>query len=1027
MFRGGDRIVYQVSGDKTNLLGTGLSKRLLNSNCLFSMRDHPNLKRLAKYLQTPQGHFGIVVGSFFIFFVAFAILYPRFGMPITVLGILPILIGAWVYGVWAGIIFTVSVYAIALLIVFFLSGGKFHMLIFPGGLVGLAGGAAASLIMGWRGKLKRKSQVGFRQNGPVLEERANNARFLTLLNDILSATMETDDTAAMLAVLANRTGTLFDADNCFISFWDEKLRKTIPMAAYGPRSQEFFATVQRFDQNERTLTAAVLDTGHAFAVEDIRHSALISENVAINFNAGSVLGLPLVSGNRKLGAVILGFDYPHRFAKAEIEQAELAARQISLAVIKALLLEEAQRRVHELTGLHNISQALSLHGDAQLTFKSLSETLARLMGAEMCLICTYNHASNELHAKTPAYGIEDSSVALFHWPLAPLGNVWDVSQTSVIRACSETEMPEMVLPMVRSMGVHSVLAVALRDSDTHLLGAVFTANKPGGFSADDTHLLEILGRQVSVIMQNIQLFLTERTMAGQMSVLYSIAEAATQAGDEDQLIEQVTQIIGQKLYSDSFGILLLDEKTNELYLHSSYRVGANEGQARILMGVGITGMVAVSGRPQRLGDVTISQEYLSLYPLTRSELCVPLKVESKMLGVINVESAKNNAFTVEDEELLTIIAGQLATAIQRLRTVMAERFQNRQLEHSNSLIRALAQVNTRASVAVDLQGVLKTLGNELTKLGLRCAIALSESSDRPAILHYISLADQDISILERVGGIRLQDKALPNIQPSPNTDLGQMACLIENPLAMLKSWTPDFSVEKTKEVFELIGVIGTTSVCYLPLITDGRSMGILWMWGEGLHDRDLPTMSLFASQLAAAIQNANLLSEVGRLAITDELTGIFNRRHFFELADELFLIAKRNKRPLTAVIADLDHFKKFNDNYGHLVGDQVLRAVAQLMSSALRESDIIGRYGGEEFAFILPETNNNAAIHAAERILAHVADVPIDTDAGKLSIQLSIGIAEISDETPTLQSLFVRADQAMYMAKTGGRNRLAVK
>ena len=204
-------------------------------------------------------------------------------------------------------------------------------------------------------------------------------------------------------------------------------------------------------------------------------------------------------------------------------------------------------------------------------------------------------------------------------------------------------------------------------------------------------------------------------------------------------------------------------------------------------------------------------------------------------------------------------------------------------------------------------------------------------------------------------------------------------------------------------------------------------MGVLWMWGEGLHESDMPTMSLFASQLAAAIQNANLLTEVGRLAITDELTGIFNRRHFFELAEEQFLLAKRNKSPLSAMIADLDHFKMFNDSYGHVVGDQVLRAVAKLMTSALRESDIIGRYGGEEFAIILPDTNNSAAIFAAERLLARVADVPIDTEAGKLTIQLSIGIAGMNQDTPTLQSLVVRADQAMYAAKGAGRNRLSAK
>jgi diguanylate cyclase (GGDEF)-like protein len=204
-------------------------------------------------------------------------------------------------------------------------------------------------------------------------------------------------------------------------------------------------------------------------------------------------------------------------------------------------------------------------------------------------------------------------------------------------------------------------------------------------------------------------------------------------------------------------------------------------------------------------------------------------------------------------------------------------------------------------------------------------------------------------------------------------------------------------------------------------------MGILWMWGEALKESDLDTVSLFASQVAAALQNASLLTEVGRLAITDDLTGIFNRRHFFEMAEERFAHAQKNGSPLSALIVDLDHFKQFNDCYGHGVGDQVLREVARLMSTAMRESDIIGRYGGEEFSILLPDTTVKAAIYVAERLLSFVSDVPIETEAGKLTVQLSVGVAGTSKETPTLQSLILRADQAMYLAKRAGRNCVAVK
>ncbi len=991
------------------------------------MRNFFQLKRLATILQTPHGRLGTVAASFVVFFGVFALLYPLFGLPITSIGIIPILIGAWVYGIWTGILLTFAVLAIDPLIVALMNGRIFQIPIFPNGLLGLATGIAVSLIIGWQGELSRKNQKKLLQSTLSLEEHANIFCFLTLLNDILSAAMETDDMIAMLNVLANRTGELFNTDNCFIAFWNEELGKATLMASYGPHSTAFFNTVQLFDNNERTLIEDILASGHPFAVEDIRNFPAISQNVANKLNVGAVLGLPLISRNRKFGTVILGFNDSHSFTNEEIEHAELTARQISPAVTKALLLEEAHQRIHELSSLNVISQAFSLHGDARLTFKLLTETLASLIGVGICLICTYDPANNELRAQTPAYGLDEKAAIVFHWSLALVENVWDISHPRMIQANSQAEIPEKLLPMVRSIGVNSVLATAMWDTDNHLLGTIFTANKPGGFSESEAHLLDVLAGQVAIVVQNIRLFHTERTLAEQMGVLYSIAVAATQADNEDQLIEHVSQIIGQRLYSDSFGILLLDETTRELYLHPSYRIASHEGLARVPLGIGVTGIVASSGKPLRVDDVSGSLEYLSLYPLTRSELCVPLKVETKMLGVVNAESTNINGFTIEDEELLTIIAGQLATAIQRLRTVKAERYQTQQLERSNSLIRALAQINTRAAVAADSDGVLQTLGNELAKLGLRCAIALSDSGNQHAILRYISLTNRLIRALEHISNIKIRNYALPNTKLSPNSGLSQDASLVKDPLTMLRSWAPDFPERNALKILKLIGVGATTSVCYLPLITDGKPMGVLWMWGEGLHESDLPTISLFASQLAAALQNANLLTEVGRLAITDDLTGLFNRRHFFKLAEEKFVRAQKDKTHLSALIVDIDHFKKFNDSYGHVVGDQVLRSSAQMMCSALRESDIIGRYGGEEFSIILPETNNSAAIYVAERLISQVANVPIETEAGKLTIQVSIGIAGMSKETPTLHSLIVRADQALYLAKSTGRNRLAVK
>ena len=210
------------------------------------------------------------------------------------------------------------------------------------------------------------------------------------------------------------------------------------------------------------------------------------------------------------------------------------------------------------------------------------------------------------------------------------------------------------------------------------------------------------------------------------------------------------------------------------------------------------------------------------------------------------------------------------------------------------------------------------------------------------------------------------------------------------------------------------------------MVVEGKTIGILWVWGEGLHDSDLPTMEVFGSQVAAAIQTAKLLDVVQNLAITDELTRLYNRRHFFELSNQEFARASRYEQDLSAMIIDIDHFKQFNDQYGHQVGDQVLRAVSQMLRENLREVDILGRYGGEEFSVLLPLTNLEAAVLAAKRLHKHVAEVPVPTDAGPLSVKFSIGVSAITDKDDNLQALINRADKAMYEAKNSGRNKLAV-
>jgi diguanylate cyclase (GGDEF)-like protein len=181
---------------------------------------------------------------------------------------------------------------------------------------------------------------------------------------------------------------------------------------------------------------------------------------------------------------------------------------------------------------------------------------------------------------------------------------------------------------------------------------------------------------------------------------------------------------------------------------------------------------------------------------------------------------------------------------------------------------------------------------------------------------------------------------------------------------------------------------------------------------------------LFASHAGAAIRNARLHSQLHELAIRDPMTGIFNRRYFFELAESVFDQARRYNRSISAIIFDADHYKSVNDTFGHLVGDEVLKQIATRCSAVIRQADIFGRYGGEEFVIVLPETGLTGAVKLAERLRQAICESPFETEKGPVPVTISLGVARSKRSTTTLLQLLGDADEAVYLAKSTGRNRV---
>jgi diguanylate cyclase (GGDEF)-like protein len=215
----------------------------------------------------------------------------------------------------------------------------------------------------------------------------------------------------------------------------------------------------------------------------------------------------------------------------------------------------------------------------------------------------------------------------------------------------------------------------------------------------------------------------------------------------------------------------------------------------------------------------------------------------------------------------------------------------------------------------------------------------------------------------------------------------------------------------------------------VPLRLKNRLIGIISLDSstvDHFHDEQARLAGVFANQVAIALENTRLFEEVQRLAITDPLTGLYNRRHFYSLTMHEFLRYKRYGTPFSILMMDADHFKSVNDTFGHLSGDKVLQTLADLFRENMRNVDILCRFGGEEFIATLPETKAQEANRLAERLRDQIQKTIISTDTGEVTITVSIGLAEFGYGCETLDRLLDCVDKALYTAKLEGRNRVSV-
>ena len=238
----------------------------------------------------------------------------------------------------------------------------------------------------------------------------------------------------------------------------------------------------------------------------------------------------------------------------------------------------------------------------------------------------------------------------------------------------------------------------------------------------------------------------------------------------------------------------------------------------------------------------------------------------------------------------------------------------------------------------------------------------------------------------------------------------------------LKSVLPDLDAETVKKVISNQPV---TSVIIIPLITQNKEFGWFCVFSarEELAGTEMDFLGLFAKQIEMAITIADLFQAVRDQAVTDALTGLYNRRYFEEALEKEVQRAKRQQQPFSIIGIDLDFLKKINDTHGHFYGDLAIKTIADVLKANARSVDVPARIGGEEFDVLLPGISSDGAMIAAERIRSAIEKTEIDTIG---HITGSLGVATYFEHTDNVEELLELTDQAMYTSKREGRNRVTL-
>ena len=665
------------------------------------------------------------------------------------------------------------------------------------------------------------------ENAQIFAEMSEAISREQRLNDVTRVISSTLDLPTVLSNIVQLAAELVGADASTLALVSpDGQTMTFPYTYNLPEAVSLQPTPKG-----RGVAWHIVETGESASLTDYdSHPKALPDWAEAGVHA--FIGVPVFAGEARLGALgLFSLDPAKVFGKRDLALAASVGRQAGVAIQNARRFEAEHRQTRELTGLYSTALAIGGVLETNTLLNRLHEQVQRLINPDTFVVALYQPETDELEV---ALAIEDGQPLPRMKASLKEGGLtgWVIStrQPLLIHDMQVDPLPAPVRHITEPARSWLGVPLIVRDQ---IIGAISAQSfRPRAFDESHRRLLESLASQIAISLENARLYEATRRQLQELIVLKDIASAGTEATTLDALITRVTEIVSDSFYSDNFGVLLIDPARGELVTHPSYR-GV---KGRIPLNVGISGRVVTTGQPWLAPDVSQEAVYFGADPNSRSELCVPLRVGDQVIGVLNAESARPAAFDETDQRLLVTIAGQLATAIEKVRLFEAEHAAREQSE-------ALYEVARTLSSSLDREQLLQLILEQLARV-----VEYDSAS--------IMLIDNDALEIVAHRGFRVEAQIYMPLKIDS----------VRHIFSVIESRAPIVISDTTADPRwnRLSG--GEYIRCWLgvPLVVKDRAIGLLNLDKEqaGFYtERHAQLAAAFGTQAAVAIENARLYAE----------------------------------------------------------------------------------------------------------------------------------------------------------------------